>query len=323
MSETIVILVNGEVLAGTKQSTIDIQKKKATLLAEGLLPILMSDFNVTLMHGNKPQVGYVLFRSEAASHVLHRIPLDICGADTQGATGYMVSQALMNTLRKNGSKRSVMAVITQTVVDKNSQDYENYSRQIGPWLDRDQAEQRRQLYNWNLIQKPGYGFRRVVPSPPPLEILELDGIKQLSDTGTIVVAAGGGGVPVVQTDNGSYLGLEVVVDTDHVASILANKIKAKMMLMVIEDDEKFLESGLDSLKYQTISKEDFRSISENLRTDSDSVLRKVRSIDHYLMNGGELVIITTIRNLKSTLTKKSGLWIGKEEMADNIFSDQS
>lgn len=312
MSETIVILVNGEVLADTKQSTIKDQKNNADLLAEGLLPILSSDYNITLMHGNKPQVGYVLYRSELASHVLHQIPLDVCGADTQGATGYMLSQSLINTLRKHDCERSVMSIMTQTLVDKNSQDYKEYNKQIGPWFDRGRAEQRRQLFGWNIAQEPGYGYRRVVPSPPPLEIVEIEGIRQLTQSGTIVVAAGGGGVPVELDQDGLLRGLEVVVDTDHVASILARGLDAETLLMIIEDDAKFLEAGLDRPDYRHLTFREFQEMEERIESSSSSVERKLQSIYNYLNNGGKQVIITTIRKLDSTLKKQSGLWIGDE-----------
>ena len=312
MTENIVILVNGEVLAGTKQSTITDQKKNADLLAEGLLPILNSDYNITLMHGNKPQVGYVLYRSELASHVLHQIPLDVCGADTQGATGYMLSQSLINTLRKNNCDRSVMSVMTQTVVDKNSTDYKEHNKQIGPWLDKERAEQRRLFYGWSITQKPGYGYRRVVPSPPPLEIVEIEGIRQLTQSGTIVVAAGGGGVPVEQNQEGLLKGLEVVVDTDHVASILARQLEAETLLMIIEGDVKFLEAGLDQPDYRHLTFSEFEKMGEEIKTSSSSVRRKIRSTYNYLNNGGNQVIITTLQKLESTLKKQSGLWISDE-----------
>jgi carbamate kinase len=314
MSETVVILVNGEVLAGTVKSTIEEQKKNAYLLADSLLPILKSDLNIVLMHGNKPQVGYVLFRSELASHVLHQLPMDVCGADTQGATGYMLSQSLINTLRKNDCDRSVMSIVTQTIVDKDSQDYNSSNRQIGPWLDRNRAEQRRQLFGWNIVQKSGYGFRRVVPSPPPLEIVELDGIKQLANSGMIVVAAGGGGIPVVSNDQGMLEGLEVVVDTDHVASILARELRAKRLLMVVEDDVKFLEAGLYISEYQHLSLEEFKRIDKEMDIPSNFLQRKIHSVENFLADGGRQVIITTLQLLKTTLQKGSGLWLGEENL---------
>jgi carbamate kinase len=319
MSETIVILVDGEVLADSRESTIEQQKGCAGIFAEGLLPILSSELKVAILHGNKPQVGYVLFRSELASHILHPIPLDVCGADTQGATGYMLSQALLNALRKNNNKRHVMSVVTQTVVNSDSEYFKKFDKPIGPWLDYERAERRRQVYGWQIVEESGYGFRRAVSSPPPIEILEIEGIKQLIDSGMIVITAGGGGIPVVVNDQGVLEGVEAVVDTDQVAYMLANQLGAKIMLMVVEKDIEFLSSGIGTENYQTFSRSKLEKLLTGNKIHSGFVSRKLNSAEEFLQNGGEQVIITTLRKLSSTLKKESGLWIG----ADNPILDLS
>jgi carbamate kinase len=312
MSETIVILVDGEVLADTRESTIGEQKGCASLFAEGLKPILRSELNIAILHGNKPQVGYVLFRSELASHMLHPIPLDVCGADTQGATGYMLSQAIMNELRKNETSRHVMSVLAQTVVNSDSEFFQKYDKSIGPWMDYERAEQRRQLYDWQIVEESGYGFRRAVPSPPPIEILEIEGIKQLINSGTIVITAGGGGIPVIVNNNGFLEGVEAVVDTDQVASILAHELGAKVMLIVIDHDSGFLSSGIGTQNYQPLSQRDLGELLSSDKIQSGFVLRKLSSAIQFLENGGEQVIITTLNKLSSAITKDSGLWIETE-----------
>ena len=312
MSETIVILVDGEVLAGIRESTIEEQKDCAGVFAEGLLPILTSDLKIAILHGNKPQVGYVLFRSELASHMLHPIPLDVCGADTQGATGYMLSQAILNELRKNDNNRHVMSIITQTVVTSDSEYLKKFDKPIGPWMDYERAEQRRQLHGWQIIEESGYGFRRAVSSPPPKEILEIEGIKQLINFGTIVITAGGGGIPVIESDQGVLEGVEAVVDTDQVASMLADQLGAKVMLIVVEHDTGFLSSGIGTENYQTIPRAEIEEMLEGNQIHSGFVRRKLYSAEEFLQNGGEQVIITTLRRLSSTLIKESGLWIEAE-----------
>jgi len=312
MSETIVILVNGEVLAGSFESTIVDQKNSATLLAEGLLPVFSSELNVAIMHGNKPQVGYVLFRSELASHILHRIPLDVCGADTQGATGYMLSQSIANILRRSKNKRKVMPIVTQTIISSDNEHYEEQNKQIGPWLDRVKAEQRRQVYGWNIVEEPGYGYRRVVASPPPKEIVEIEGIRQLVQSGSIVITAGGGGVPVVENENGLLEGVEAVVDTDRVACILANQLDAKILLMIVEDDTKFIMSGIGISDHVRMTREELEKVLESRTISSNMVVRKLQSANEYLRSGGSQVIITTLEKLPSTLIKDSGLWIGDQ-----------
>ena len=310
MSDTIVILVNGEVLAGSFKSTIKEQKNGAETLAEGLLPIISSKLKIAIMHGNKPQVGYVLFRSEVASHVLHPIPLDVCGADTQGATGYMLSQAVLNMLRRNKSYRHVMAVVTQTVVKSDRKYLKEPNKQIGPWLDRERAKHRRQVYGWQTVEEPGYGFRRVVPSPPPIEVVEIEGIRQLVESGMIVVTAGGGGIPAVLNDQGILEGVEAVVDTDQVACMLAHELNAKVLLIVVENDHKFISSGMGTENFRQLSREELGELLASSAISSNMVSRKLNSAIGYLQSGGEQVIITTLDKLPSTLNKQSGLWIG-------------
>ena len=307
MSEAVVILINGEVLAGSNKSTILDQKNRATFLAEGLLPIFMSELKVALMHGNKPQVGYVLFRSEVASHVLHQIPLDVCGADTQGATGYMLSQSVTNVLRGNGNQRQVMPIITQTIIDADSNIFHERNRQIGPWLDRERAEQRRQAYGWHITEEPGYGYRRVVASPPPIEIVEIEGIKQLVQSGMIVIAAGGGGVPVMVNDKDLLEGVEAVVDTDRVACMLANQIQAKILLMIVENNVKFISSGIRIDDYLSMTGEELNNKLKNDKISSNMVTRKLESALDHIQQGGSQVVITTLDKLKINPRKEK--WI--------------
>jgi carbamate kinase len=318
MTDTVVILINGEVLAGSYESTIKEQKSSADILAESLLPILSSDLKIAITHGNKPQVGYVLFRSEVASHILHPIPLDVCGADTQGATGYMLSQSILNVLRKHKPNRHVMSVITQTVVNSDNKYQKEPNKQIGPWLDRDRAKQRRQLYGWDIVEEPGHGFRRIVSSPPPIEIVETEGIKQLVESGTVVITAGGGGVPVVYNEHGALEGVEAVVDTDLVACMLAHQLNANILLMIIENDNKFISSGIGTEVYQHLSLGDLIKILTSNTIQSNMVRRKINSAVEFLEGGGQQVVITTLQKLGSTLSKESGLWIGADKPSLDI-----
>jgi carbamate kinase len=318
MNGTIVILVNGEVLADSYNSSIVDQKKSVELLADGLLPIFASKLKVAIMHGNKPQVGYVLFRSELASHVLHQIPLDVCGADTQGATGYMLSQSISNILRENDNERKVMPIVTQTIVSSDSKYYEVKKKQIGPWLDRGKAELRRQVYGWTIVEEPGYGYRRVVASPPPIDIVEIEGVKQLAQSGSIVITAGGGGVPVVVNEKGLLRGVEAVVDTDRVACMLAHKLDAKLLLMVIEDDTKFISSGLRINDYIQMSCSELEKTLNANTISSQMVKRKLNSAKDFLVGGGSQIVITTLEKLPSALIKESGLWISAENPAIDL-----
>jgi carbamate kinase len=321
MKDAVVILVHGEVLAGEHAATIPEQRRNASTLAEGLLPVLRSNLRVALLHGNKPQVGFVLFRAELASHILHSIPLDVCGADTQGATGYMLSQALMNVLRNNRVQRNVMSVLTQTVVDSHDPLFHQPTKAIGPRFDRDKAEQHRQARGWHIIEEPGLGYRRAVPAPPPLEIVEIEDVKKLVESGTIVITAGGGGIPVIRAEDGHLEGVEAVVDTDQVAVILAKELDAKVMLMIVEKDDKFLLSRLSIEAKNHLSLPEVEEILGGNRLNSSMVRAKLQAAVKFLESGGEQVIITTLRKLPSTLAKESGLRIGVANPTLELFGD--
>ena len=310
MGDTVVVLVNGEVLANGQGSRIADQRNNASDLAEGLLPLFRSDLKVAIMHGNKPQVGFVLFRSELASHVLHTIPLDVCGADTQGATGYMLSQAVINVLSRHGIQRRVMCVLTQTLVDTSQPSEGVRVSAIGPWFDRDKAEQYRQTRGWTMIEDPGRGYRRAVPAYPAKEILEIEGVQHLVDDNNIVIAGGGGGIPVVRNESGEYNGIEAVIETEQIACLMAQQLNARVLLSVIERDNKFILSGLTTEICSRLSVEELDDIISQEAFRSKSVQRLLQAASKFLHSGGEQVVVTTLRKLDDTLRKESGLWIG-------------
>lgn len=320
MKKAIVILVNGEVLSDKFGSTIDSQRNKAHELAKSLLPIFRSDLQVAVLHGNKPQVGYVLYRSELASHVLHSIPLDVCGADTQGATGYMLMQSLHNILAENRLDRPVISIVTQTIVNAEDPLFNQPTKAIGPFFDKDKAEQHRQNRGWHMLLEPGRGYRRAVSAPVPLEIVEMDGIKQLVENGTIVIAAGGGGIPVVRTSDGRLQGVEAVVDTDRVACMMAVQLHAPVLLMIIDRNDKFALMGLNTEQQRHLSLEDLDTLLSRETFDSQMVEGKLQAAASFLHSGGELVVITTLRKLSATLVGKAGLRIGAEQPSIGLFA---
>ncbi|MEJ5201492.1 MAG: hypothetical protein WHV66_04595 [Anaerolineales bacterium] len=309
MNSTIIILVNGEVLANNQKTTIQDQRNNAKLLAESLVPLFLSNYKIVVMHGNKPQVGFVLFRAELASHVLHNIPLDVCGADTQGATGYLLSQAFMNVLKKKDIRRDVACLITQTVVNNSLPVDTVPLKAIGPRFDREKAETYRQTRGWDIIEEPGRGYRRAVPSYPVQEVLGVGQIKKLADSGDIVIAFGGGGIPVALNEEGELEGIESVIDTDQVACLVGKQLEAKVMLMVVESDEEFSRDGIPISSLQCLDFRQLESIIDNSYMQSKHVLNKLRSAVQFLKNGGEKVVITTLANLPDTLQGRSGLYI--------------
>ena len=308
MKDAIVVLVNGEVLADGQSSTIIQQDDNAMKLAEGLLPLFAGDSKIVVLHGNKPQVGFVLFRSELASHILHSIPLDVCGADTQGATGYMLSKAFTNILRRSKLRRRVLSVMTRTRVDVNAAQSPRL-KAIGPWFDREKADLYRQTRGWEMLEEAGRGYRRAVPTLPPSEILEFDMIEQLMQSGTVVIAAGGGGIPVIENSAGEYEGIEAVLETEQVAVMLAHRLKAGLLLCVIESDKKFALSGISTESNRQITLEELDEFLGHEMIYSSTVQRYLQAASEFLHLGGERVIITTLRQLSDTLQHDKGLCV--------------
>jgi carbamate kinase len=317
MSGTVVALVSGEALANGHGPTIADQKTNARDLAEGLSPLLTGEVKLVVLHGNKPQVGFVLFRSEVASHALHNVPLDVCGADTQGATGYMLSQALRNTLQQHHIDRHVVCLLTQTLVEGGNLDQAPL-KAIGPWFDRDKAEQYRQTRKWKILEEPGRGYRRGVPSLRPLQIFEMDEIKALANAGNIVITGGGGGVPVSRNPRGEIEGIEGVIDTEKVAGMVAQEVKANVLLLIVDREDKFIRSGL-MMDEAVISITRLDEILQQDAITSSTVQSALSAAAEFLHSGGEQVMISSLTNLAHNLSKQRGLRIGSAQPSISLF----
>lgn len=319
MKGTVVVLVSGEALADGHGSTIAAQFANARELAEGLAPLLSAEVNLAVLHGNKPQVGFVLFRSEVASHVLHTVPLDVCGADTQGATGYMIAQSLRNALSALRKQRSVVCVLTQTLVEATNLEQAPL-KAIGPWFDRDKAEHYRQMRKWKIIEEPGRGYRRGVPSLTPRAILEMDVIKNLVDEGKIVIAAGGGGIPVTYNAQGLLEGIEGVIDTEPVACMVAQHLSANILVIVVDREEKFILSGLMKDKTHLLSLTELDDLLSKETIRSATVQGILRAAAEFLHQGGEQVMISTLSKLRENLLNGTGLRIGSPHPSVEQFT---
>jgi len=319
MSGTVVTLISGEALVNGHGSTILNQKLYAQEFADGLSPLMTPEIKLAVLHGNKPQVGFVLFRSEVASHALHPVPLDVCGADTQGATGYMISQALWNTLSREKIDRRVVCVLTQTRIEGGNLDQAPL-KAIGPWFDRDKAEQYRETRKWQIVEEPGRGYRRAVPSLPPLEIFEMADIKSLVNAGNIVIAAGGGGIPVYRDSQGVLKGIEAVIDTEQVACMVARELDANVLLRIVDREDKFYRAGLVMDGSNVISLDKLDTILKQNAIESGSVQSTLESASEFLHNGGEQVMITSLARLSANLSSKRGLRIGSAHSSIDLFS---
>ena len=266
-------------------------------------------WKIAITHGNGPQVGFILLRSEIASHVLHTVPIDSAGAETQGSIGYMVQQSLYNELKKRGIDKRVVTVVTQAVVKKNDAAFKNPTKPIGPFYDEDKAGGCRKVRGWTMVEDAGRGCRRVVPSPLPIRIIEQDVIKTLIDQGIIVVGVGGGGIPVVE-EAGKLKGVEAVIDKDLASALLAVGIKADLFLISTAVEKVALNFGKPNerpLDRMTLA--EAKKYYKEGHFPPGSMGPKIQAIIHYLQNGGKKGLITNPNNIERALLGKTGTWI--------------
>ena len=230
--KTIVIAIGGNsLIKDARHMGVPDQYAAVVETARHITNLVERGFRVVITHGNGPQVGFILLRSEHSRGLLHEVPLDSIGADTQGAIGYQIQQAMGNEFVKRGLKKSVATVVTQTLVDKNDPAFQKPSKPIGQFYKQEEAEDRMRVEKWTMVEDAGRGWRRVVSSPKPVRIIEAEVIKKLVADGYILIAAGGGGIPVVQDENGNLSGVAAVIDKDLASAVLAKEIAADMLII--------------------------------------------------------------------------------------------
>jgi carbamate kinase len=232
-TKTFVIALGGNSIVRAKEKgTAEEQYQNLDHTAEQLLDLLSSGNRIVITHGNGPQVGNLLLADEAAKNVAPPMPLDVLGAQTEGYMGYMIQNTLANHLRQAGAPHNITTVMTQVIVDKNDPAFKNPSKPIGPFYNANTAEKLRQEKGWDIIEDSARGYRRLVPSPIPVKIQQARIIKSMLDSGEIVIAVGGGGIPVVREDNGNLRGVEAVIDKDYASVRLAIEIDADVLLIL-------------------------------------------------------------------------------------------
>ncbi|HQB82415.1 MAG TPA: carbamate kinase [Candidatus Rifleibacterium sp.] len=243
-SKLAVVAVGGNsLILDSKHQTVPDQYDAAARTMVHVADMIEQGYNVVLTHGNGPQVGFILLRSEIARSQLHPVPLDSCGADTQGAIGYNFQMALGNEFKKRGIKKPVVTVVTQVLVDKNDPSFKKPSKPIGQFYTEAEAKDRMKNDGWAMVEDAGRGWRRVVASPLPLEIIEENAITTLADNGFCVVAVGGGGIPVIRNDKGDLEGTAAVIDKDFASALLASNIKADTFIVSTAVEKACLNFG--------------------------------------------------------------------------------
>jgi carbamate kinase len=312
-----VVAIGGNSLIKDKQhQTVEDQYLAAKETTHHIADMIEAGWDVAIGHGNGPQVGFILRRSEIAHKYegMHEVPLDACGADSQGAIGYALQQTLQNELYKRGIQKSVATVITQVLVDRNDPAFTNPSKPIGGFMDEAEAKKRQTELDWAVVEDAGRGWRRVVASPLPKEVVELETVQTLIDAGVIVITVGGGGIPVVDVGEGEYRGIAAVIDKDYASSLLAQKIKADLFLISTAVEKVAINYGKPDQKWvdKMTVKEARQYLAEGKHFAKGSMAPKIQAILWFLEAGGKQALITNPENIGRALKGETGTLIVNE-----------
>ena len=308
--KTAVVAIGGNsLIRDEKHQSVAEQFKAARETCRHIASMAEQGWKIVITHGNGPQVGFILLRSELASHVLPTVPLDSCGAETQGSLGYMIQQSLRNEFSLRGINKSVATVVTQTLVKKNDLAFKHPTKPIGQFYTRRKIGKHRREQGWEVMEDAGRGWRRVVPSPKPVRIIEKDVIKSLIDRGVTVIAAGGGGIPVVE-ERGKMRGVEAVIDKDYASALLATGIRADLFLISTSVERVALNFGLANERpLDRITLVEARRYLQEGHFHAGSMEPKIRAIISYLENGGKEALITNPENLERAILGRTGTHI--------------
>ena len=309
-----VIAIGGNsLIKDPKRVTVEDQEQALRETSHHVADMIEAGWDVAIGHGNGPQVGYILRRSEIAAKVegMHEVPLDVCGADSQGAIGYEFQQALQNELFRRGIKKNVCTIITQTLVDQNDAAFKNPSKPIGSFMDEAEAKRREKEMGWSIVEDAGRGWRRVVPSPMPKEIVELESVKALINAGVIVITGGGGGIPVIDAGSGEYRGIAAVIDKDFASSLLAQEINADLFLIATAVEKVAINFGKPDQKWldRLTLAEARQYLAEGIHFAKGSMAPKIQAVIRYLEAGGKQAIITNPENIGRALKGETGTWV--------------
>ncbi len=303
----VVAIGGNSLIKDKKHQTVPDQYEATKETCIHIADMIESGWEVVITHGNGPQVGFILMRSELASHVLHTVPLDSCGADTQGAIGYMLQKALYNEFKRRGLDKQAATVVTQVLVDRNDPAFQNPTKPIGPFVEKAAALKKKDEEGWDVVEDAGRGWRRVVPSPLPRRIIERDAIRQLIEAGCVVIAVGGGGIPVVEDEEGNLIGAEAVIDKDYASSLLASSIDADLLLISTSVEKVALNYRQPDQRWlDTMTVAEARKYLEEGHFAPGSMRPKIRAIIQFLERGGQEALVTSPENIARALLGQTG-----------------
>ncbi len=312
----VVAIGGNSLIKDSKHQTVEDQYEAAKETTFHIADMIEAGWDVAIGHGNGPQVGFILRRSEIAHKVegMHEVPVDACGADTQGAIGYALQQTLQNELYRRGINKPVATVITQVLVDKNDPAFRNPTKPIGGFMDEVEAKQRESDLGWNVVEDAGRGWRRVIASPLPVEVVELESVKTLIDAGVVVVTVGGGGIPVIDVGDRELRGIAAVIDKDYASSLLARLINADLLLISTAVEKVALSFGKPDQRWidrMTLA-EAKQYLAEGVHFAKGSMAPKIQAIIWFLEAGGKQALITNPENIGKALRGETGTWIVRD-----------
>ena len=304
-----VVAIGGNSLIKDKfHQTVRDQYIAAKETCDHIVSMIKDGWDVVIAHGNGPQVGFMLRRSELSLHELHEVPLEVCGANSQGSIGYSLQQNLYNEFKEFGLDKKAVTVVTQVEVSRDDPGFQTPSKPIGSFMDKEIAERRRELDGWHVMEDAGRGWRRVVASPKPIRIVEVVAIKKLIEDGFVVIAAGGGGIPVVANEDGYLQGVAAVIDKDHASALLANEIGAELFIVSTAVEKVALHFGKPNQQWidrMTLA-EAKQYLAEGIHFAGGSMAPKIEAAIHFLERGGKEAIITDPENIERALIGETG-----------------
>jgi len=304
----VLIALGGNVLTRKHETgKIEEQRENADQICSVLIPLIEQGNHIVITHGNGPQVGSILIQNEQAENIVPAMPLDVLVAQSEGNMGYLFQQSLLNHLRKKNIKRYVVTMITQVLVDSKDNRFSHPRKPIGPFYSEKKAKELTKKKKWEMIEDAGRGYRRVVPSPKPIKVIQRHMIKDLAEKGNIVIALGGGGIPIIKNNKDEYVGIEAVIDKDLASANLAKEIKADMMVILTNVDKVAINFNKPNQKdLDMVTVKDAKKYLAEGHFLEGSMKPKIESAIEFLENRDGKVIITSPEKLHLALKNKSG-----------------
>ncbi|MBP7601320.1 MAG: carbamate kinase [Thermoflexales bacterium] len=308
MSPLAVIAVGGNALIhDERHKTVQDQYLAAIEGMRHVGELIQAGWDVVITHGNGPQVGYILRRSELSRHELHEVPLDSCGADTQGAIGYMFQKALGNELRRRGIARQAVTVVTQVLVDLNDPAFKKPSKPIGSFMNEADARVKMATDAWTMVEDAGRGWRRVVASPRPVRIIERDAIQALIDEGFVVIAVGGGGIPVMENAQGDLVGVEAVIDKDFGGALISSSLPTDVFLIATAVEKVAINFNKPNQQWlDAITVAEAKQYLGEGHFAPGSMKPKIEAAVDFVERAGKPAIITSLESLSRAVRGETG-----------------